>query len=251
MSSVHITQVKDAPAVAHAALRLLVAAAKKAIDAKGSFSVALSGGSTPKMLYEMLARGEPTQPRWPFEWDKLHIYFGDERCVPPDHADSNFRMADEALLSKVPIPAQNIHRMRGEIEPNEAAKEYGQMLKDQFGEEGIDLVLLGMGDDGHTASLFPNTEALKETKHRCVAHFVEHSTTGANWRITLTAPFINRSSEVLILVAGASKAARLREVLHGPKDPMRLPIQLIQPAGQLLWIIDGAAAGTAKPSGSV
>jgi 6-phosphogluconolactonase len=199
----------------------------------------------------MLARGEPTQPRWPFDWNNVHIYFGDERCVPPDHADSNFRMANETLLSKVPISPQNVHRMRGECKPNEAAKEYGQMLKDQFGDAGLDLILLGMGDDGHTASLFPHTAALKETKHRCVAHFVEHSTTGASWRITLTAPFINRASEVLILVAGGSKAARLNEVLHGPKDPERLPIQLIQPAGQLLWIIDDAAAGAGKPSGAV
>ena len=189
---------------------------------------------------------ETTQPRWPFDWSKVHIFFGDERCVPPDHADSNFRMAHEALLSKVPIPPENIHRMRGEIEPNASAKEYGQMLKDQFGDGGLDLVLLGMGDDGHTASLFPHTEALKETKHRCVAHFVEHSTTGKSWRITLTAPFINRAAEVLILIAGASKAARLQEVWHGPKDPDRLPIQLIQPLGKLLWIIDKAAGGHGK-----
>src|SRR5438128_12222682 len=123
------------------------------------------------------------------------------------------------------------------------------MLKDQFRAGGLDLVLLGMGDDGHTASLFPHTEALKETKHRCVAHFVEHSTTGKSWRITLTAQFINRASEVLILIAGASKAARLQEVLHGPTDPDRLPIQLIQPAGKLAWIVDEAAAGCGKTTG--
>jgi len=161
--------------------------------------------------------------------------------VPPDHKDSNYRMAREALLSKVPIPGDNVYRMAGERDPNTAAREYGQMLKEKFGDGGIDLVLLGMGDDGHTASLFPETEALDETKHRCVANFVPKLNT---WRLTLTAPFINRSAQVILLVSGASKAQRLQEVLEGAPDPRRLPVQLIKPAsGRLTWLVDAAAAG--------
>ena len=242
MSSPHVIVVENAEAVTHGALRLFVAAAEKAIADKGSFSVALAGGSTPKALYQLLAKGPATQPKeWPFDWEKVLIFFGDERCVPPDHPDSNYRMADEELLSKVPIPKTNIFRMRGEIDPNEAAKAYGQSLKQQFGDGGLDLELLGMGKDGHTASLFPHSAALAETKHRCVAHFVENSTTGKSWRITLSVPFLNRSTEVLILVAGDEKAAVLKEVMSGPLDPSRLPIQMIQPAGKLIWIVDKAA----------
>lgn len=216
-------------------------AAERIVAAAGAaeqFSFVLSGGSTPKALYELLAT-EDFRDR--IDWGRCHIYFGDERCVPPDHADSNYRMAKLALLSKVPIPGDNIYRIRGEINPNDAAIEYGKMLKERFGDRGPDLVLLGMGDDGHTASLFPGTEALKETHHRCVANYVEKFKA---WRVTLTAPFINRAENVLILAAGAGKAARLQEVLEGPQEPDRLPIQLIKPAsGKLSWLLDSAAAG--------
>jgi 6-phosphogluconolactonase len=150
-------------------------------------------------------------------------------------------MANDALLSKVPLAKEHIHRMRGEIEPEAAAKEYGELLKEKFGDGGLDLVLLGMGDDGHTASLFPGTAALHEMKHRCVANHVEKLNT---WRITMTAPFINRAAAVLILLAGKDKAARLHEVLEGPRDPDRLPIQMIQPEmGTLTWLLDAGAAG--------
>ena len=173
---------------------------------------------------------------------RVEVYFGDERTVPPDHDESNYRMAKDALLCPVSIPPKNVHRMRGENDPQEAAKEYGQLLKEKFGDGGgCDIVLLGMGDDGHTASLFPHTEALHEQKHRCVANHVEKL---GGWRITLTAPFINRASSVLILVTGASKAQRVAEVLEGPRDPDRLPIQLIAPQeGKLTWLLDAAAAG--------
>jgi len=131
--------------------------------------------------------------------------------------------------------------MAGELDANEAARQYGQMLKEKFADDGLDLILLGMGDDGHTASLFPGTAALSETKHRAVGNYVEKLKT---WRITLTAPFINRAGEILILVSGASKAQRLAEVLEGSRDPQRLPIQLINPAsGRLAWLVDAAAAG--------
>ena len=215
-------------------------AARRVIDVAQSterFSFVLAGGSTPKALYELLAT---ESYRDQIDWSRCRVYFGDERCVPPDHADSNFRMAKLALLSKVPIPGDNIYRIRGEINPNDAAIEYGKLLKEHFDNGGPDLVLLGMGDDGHTASLFPGTEALKETHHRCVANYVEKFKA---WRVTLSAPFINRAENVIILAAGAGKAARLQEVLEGPQDPERLPIQLIRPAsGKLTWLLDSAAA---------
>jgi 6-phosphogluconolactonase len=235
-----IKVVPDAKGVAAEAAERLTAAAERAIAERGRFSIALSGGSTPKALYALLT-AEPYRSR--IDWSKVHVLFGDERAVPPDHKDSNFKMAEEALLSKVPIPKGQVYRMKGELgdKADQAAKEYGQMLKEKFGDGGIDLILLGMGDDGHTASLFPNTEALRETKHRCVANFVPKLKT---WRITLSAPFINQSKRVLILLAGAEKAQRLQEVLEGPRDPDRLPIQRIEPKnGQLVWMVDAGAAG--------
>jgi len=228
----------DSAGIAVEAAERVIAAANRAAGEGRSFSIALAGGSTPKALYELLA-SEAYKSR--IDWPRVEVFFGDERTVPPDHKDSNYRMANETLLSRVPIPGDNVYRMAGEVEPNEAAKEYGQMLKEKFGEGGMDLVLLGMGDDGHTASLFPATEALKETKHRCVANFVPKLST---WRLTLSVPFINRADNVMFLVSGASKAARLQEVLEGPRDPTRLPSQLIQPAtGRMTWLVDAPAAG--------
>jgi 6-phosphogluconolactonase len=218
-----------------------VAAARDAIADHGSFTVALSGGSTPKAMHAILAQ-EPRQSA--IDWSKVEIYFGDERCVPPDDPESNYRMASETLLSKVPIPPANVHRMRGEIDPQQAATEYGRMLKARFGDDGgLDLVLLGMGDDGHTLSLFPGTAAVSETHHRVVANYAEHSTTGKSWRITMTAPFVNRAKEVIVLVAGAAKRDRLSQVLRGARDPQKMPIQLIAPkSGQMLWLADTNAA---------
>jgi 6-phosphogluconolactonase len=178
------------------------------------------------------------------DWAKVQVFFGDERCVPPDHAESNYRMAHETLLSRVPIPGDNVYRMRGEIDPNEAAREYGLMLKEKFGDGGLDLVLLGLGEDGHTLSLFPGTPAVRETHHRCVANYAEHSTTGKSWRITLTAPFVNRCRQAMFLVTGANKAATLSRVLEGPRDPDTLPAQLIEPvSGRSVWLVDAVAAG--------
>ncbi|MEA2708514.1 MAG: 6-phosphogluconolactonase [Phycisphaerales bacterium] len=238
----------DPAAIAEEAAQRIVRAADEAIALTGRFHIGLSGGSTPKLLYQLLAKD---LYRSRIDWPLVEIFFADERCVPPDHAESNYRMARETLLAHVPIPGDNIYRMKGEIDPpDEAAKEYGRMLKEKFGgptiEEGggLDMILLGMGEDGHTASLFPHTPALNETKHRCVANYVEKSTTGKSWRLTLTAPFINRARDVLILVAGSSKSKTLAEVLEGPRDPQRLPIQLIEPRdGRLTWLIDALAAG--------
>jgi 6-phosphogluconolactonase len=237
MANPTIQVVADANAIAAAAAEKIISLANQAIAARGEFSIALSGGSTPKTLFQLLAI-EPFIKR--IDYGKWHIYFGDERCVPPAHPDSNFRMASEALLDKVAIPREQIHRMKGEIDPQAAAKEYGQLLKQNFGDGGLDVILLGMGDDGHIASLFPNTAALEETQHRCVANRVEKLNT---WRITMTAPFINRAAQVIIMVSGGGKAARVQQVLRGPRDPKNLPIQMIQPAsGNLLWLLDKPAA---------
>jgi 6-phosphogluconolactonase len=242
MAEPRIQVVPDGAAAATAAAERIIQLADAAIAARRIFSIALSGGNTPKPLFELLAT--PAYSRR-VNWKSCEIYFSDERCVGPDDQESNFRLARDTLLDHVPVDQQKIHRMLGEIDPKEAAKQYGQLLKEKFGDGGMDVILLGMGDDGHTASLFPGTAALNETEHRCVANFVaKHKT----WRITMTAPFINRAAEVIVLVEGAAKAARVAEVLEGPRDPQRLPIQLIDPApGQLLWIMDKAAAGMDKP----
>ncbi|HYE18363.1 MAG TPA: 6-phosphogluconolactonase [Tepidisphaeraceae bacterium] len=235
----------DPPAVAAAAAGEIVNAALEAISLRKQFSIVLSGGSTPKLLYQLLT-AEPYVSQ--IEWGKWEFYFGDERGVPQDHADSNFRMATEELLSKVPVDKRNVHRMQGERPAEEAAQDYGRLLKKHFGDvrpgAGPDVTLLGMGDDGHTLSLFPHTPATKEPRHRCVGQFVENSTTGPSWRITMTAAFVNSSRLVLPLITGAGKAARLKEVLTGPHDPERLPIQLIKPAapGRTVWLVDQAAA---------
>lgn len=238
MATPRIRVLPDAPAVAQAAAEHILHAASAAIADHGSFTIALSGGSTPKQLYELLAE-EPYASQ--LDWAHIEIYFSDERCVPPEAADSNFRLASEALLEAIAIPPGNIHRMRGEIDPQTAAIEYGQMLQNRFVDGGLDLCLLGMGEDGHTASLFPGTTAVGEAHHRCVAVFVERLHA---WRITLTAPFLNRSNEVLILVTGPGKARTAQQVLEGPSDPATWPIQLINPPqGQLIWLLDAAAAG--------
>lgn len=240
-----IKVVRDAGAVAREAADRIVEQSGSVIALEGKFSIALSGGSTPKVLFSLLASDEY---RSRIDWANVHIYFGDERCVPPASSESNYRMARETLLDHAPIPKENVHRIRGEIEPEAAAKEYGQLLEKNFGDSGLDLTLLGMGPDGHTASLFPGTTALHEKKHRCVANWVEKFNT---WRVTMTAPFLNRSRQVMILAEGASKAARLQEVLEGPRDPERLPIQLIAPErGKLTWIIDVAAAGMGEEEGT-
>jgi 6-phosphogluconolactonase len=240
MNAPEIKVLSDPAEVAAAAAERVLELSESAIELSGRFSVALSGGSTPKALYQLLATNDYAPH---LDWPSIDVFFSDERCVPPDHGESNYRMAREALLSKVTIPGDNVYRMHGESpDPNEAAKEYGETLKEKFGDTGgIDLVLLGMGADGHTASLFPNTEALKEQKHRCVANHVPQLNT---WRLTLSAPFINRAANVIVLVTGAEKAARIVEVLEGEPDPQRLPIQLITPThGRMTWLLDAAAAG--------
>jgi 6-phosphogluconolactonase len=235
-------EVRPTPdAVAEAAAEHFVAACHAALEEKETFTVALAGGSTPKAMYRLLA-GDGFRHR--VEWNRVEIFFGDERTVPPDHADSNFRMAREALLDHVPIPGDNVTRMKGELEPQEAAYAYATTLEETFGDTaGLDMLLLGMGDDSHTLSLFPHTRAIDETEQPCVANHVPKLDT---WRITLTAPFANRSEQVLALVTGENKAEAMRNVLEGPDDPATYPMQLIQPtSGRHFIYCDSAAAGMA------
>ena len=224
--------------VAYAAADHVVSRFRAALQFRETFTLGLAGGSTPKALYELLA-GDEFRRR--IEWARVEVFFGDERCVPPDHADSNFKMAKEALLDHVPIPGDNVYRMKGELDAESAAVEYGRMLKERFGDDGLDLLLVGMGDDGHTLSLFPGTSALDEREHRCVANYVEKLDA---WRITLTAPFANRSDQVLALITGDKKSAAVARLLEGDFDPRQTPIQLIRPGdGHFTLLLDAAAAG--------
>ena len=202
------------------------------------FAVALAGGSTPRGMYSLLVGAR-------LDWEQVHFFWGDERCVPPDDPDSDFRMANETLLSHIPVPAGNIHRILGEHPAEEAAWEYEHELT-AFFDEGIpcfDLVLLGLGNDGHTASLFPGAPALHETTRRAVAVSHDSPPPPLVDRVTLTPPVFKAAAEVLFLVAGAEKAERLEQVLHGPYLPDLLPAQLIRPVnGRLRWLVDRAAA---------
>src|SRR5262245_40960202 len=232
MITPEIKVLPDPSTVAEEASRRAVRIAHESIERQDSFSIVLSGGSTPKALYEKLA-SEPFRSQ--VDWAKVKIFFGDERCVPPDHADSNYRMARLALLSEVPIPGDNIYRIRGEIDPQQAAIEYGQLLKEQFGDGGAELLLLGKGEEGHHEWVVPRTKPLKQSQHRCAANYGEKLST---WRGTMTAPFINRAGHVMVLVCGANKASRVQEVLEGPSEPQRLPIQMIAPhAGSMTWLL--------------
>ncbi len=235
----------DPEAVARAAAARFGELARAAINARGQFAVALAGGSTPKRIYELLATEEFGAG---MPWSHVHVFFGDERCVPHDHADSNYRMANEALLLHVQLPAANVHRMNGVGDATANARLYEDELRAFFDGEGkpqlewphLDLVMLGMGDDGHTASLFPGTDALRETSAWVTSNWVEKFDT---FRLTLSAPAINHAAHVMFIVTGASKADRLVEVLRGALDAQRLPSQLIRPVdGALEWFLDRAAA---------
>jgi 6-phosphogluconolactonase len=262
--------VPDAAALAACAAEQFAQAAEKAAAERGRARIAISGGSTPKAAFELLAdAGHPWRVRMP--WDKLEIFWVDERCVPPDDAESNYRMTREALLDHVPLKPEQVHRMEGELEPQIAAARYETLLRERFAMAGaeppwfsksptggagaataggwtprFDLVALGMGPDGHTASLFPHTEAIHEMGRLVTANHVPQKDT---WRVTLTWPVINNASAVFFLIGGADKAAVLREVLMGPHDPERLPSQLIWPSsGILTLLLDKAAAALLPPT---
>jgi 6-phosphogluconolactonase len=234
----------DLLSLSRAAAAELVGLARQAVQARGLFVVALSGGSTPKTLYSLLA-GDP-QLSSAVAWEKVHFFFSDERHVPPDHPDNNYRMVSCTLLSKIPAPPGNAHRMASELSDaalvadncEQALREFFRLRPGEF--PRFDLVLLGLGAEGHTASLFPGSEALKETKRLAVATWVEALRA---WRITLTLPVLNNASEVLFLVSGAEKAEALRNVLEGSFNPDHWPAQAIQPTpGRRVFFVDQAAA---------
>jgi 6-phosphogluconolactonase len=204
------------------------------------FSVALAGGNTPRRVYELLAT-ERFKSR--VEWFQVHLFFGDERCVPPEHPDSNYAMAYEALISKVPIPAENVHRIIGEGNPGENAVAYENQLRTFFAGLSwprFDLVLLGMGEDGHTASLFPNSAALKEMSRWVVP--TRNQQSGQD-RITLTTPVLKHAKRIMFLVTGKNKAQRLKEALRPEPGSEQLPVQAITPInGMLEWLVDAEAA---------
>lgn len=222
---------------------LFVSTARAAIADHERFAVALSGGSTPRGLHTLLAS---ETYRDQVAWERVWFYWGDERCVPPDDAESNYHMAVETLLSKVPVREEQIFRMPAELpDPTVAADDYEATLRETFelSEDEVpafDLIFLGMGPDGHTASLFPGTAALDIRERLVASNFVPKL--NAN-RITLTVPVLNAASAIAFLVAGQDKADALAAVVEGPSDPRTYPSQLVSPvAGQLSWLVDTAAA---------
>jgi len=224
----------DEPALVDSAADLIAAHAADAIADQDRFAIALSGGNTPKPVYERLASA-------PLDWARVHLFFGDERCVPPEDPRSNYHMVKAALIDRIPIPPANVHRMRGEDIPEAAAEAYADELRGTLGPEGrLDLVLLGLGDNGHTASLFPGLAAVTETRRTVMAAYVE---VVGMWRITLTPPPINAAGRIVFLAAGAGKAEVLHRVLEGPLEPVVLPVQTIRPEERpALWLVDAAAA---------
>jgi 6-phosphogluconolactonase len=238
----------DANAIAQTAAAEFLDTALDAVRQEGSFSVALAGGSTPKDLYGLLSNN-PLQAKVP--WGKIQFFFGDERHVPPDDRESNFRMATEAILAKAPIDPKQVHRIKSE-KPNasEAAQEYEQELRESFKLKPdqlprFDLVLLGMGPEGHTASLFPGTKALREQRRLVVSNWVGKLYTD---RITLTPPVLNNAARIIFMAHGAEKAPALKAVLEGPYEPDQLPAQMINPPkGRVVWLVDPSAASMLAP----
>lgn len=244
-SSTEVRILPDAASIAKRAAATLLEIAADAVRQKGSFELVLSGGSTPKALYGLLVDDPALRSQVP--WEKMHLFFGDERHVKPEDPQSNYRMAWEAMISKSPLKPEQVTRVKAE-NPNaeDAAKDYEQAIRTYFKlADGqfprFDLVLLGMGSEGHVASLFPGTKALRENR-RIVVH---------NWvgkvlmdRITLTAPAINNARHIISMVTGADKCPALTAVLERVYEPDQLPAQLIQPVnGTLLWLVDTAAGG--------
>jgi len=239
----HVQLFSTCAEIASHASREVVRISADAVAARGVFRIALAGGSTPKMLYTLLAEHPALRNSLP--WAKIEVFFGDERHVGPGHADSNFQMAADAMLSKVPLQPQHIHRIKGEYpDTAQAAAEYEDEIRRAFGLRAgefprFDLILLGMGNEGHTLSLFPGTRALHDTQDIVTRNWVGKLYTE---RITLTAPAANAAANVIFMVTGSDKACALKAVLEGPHEPDQLPAQMIRPAnGALSWLIDPAA----------
>ena len=237
----------DADAAMHATAEQIVEAAATAVRSSGRFTIALAGGSTPRRLYALLAT-PPYATR--VAWPAVEVFWGDERGVPPDDPASNYRMAHEALLAHVPVAPAHVHRIHGEDAPDAAAADYEHELRLVFATPSgpprhvagarLDLVLLGMGDNGHTASLFPHSPTLDERERWVVADRVDATPSA---RVTLTVPVINAAALAMFLAVGADKAPMLRRVLEGPRTPTTLPAQLVAPSdGRVRWIVDAAAA---------
>ena len=239
-----LTVFPDSAELCRAAAREFISTAKASTAASGRFTVALSGGNTPRNVYSLIAE----QSTDTLAWNKIFVFFGDERSVPPSDPESNYRMANESLLSRVPIPRQNVFRVAAELPPEHAAQEYENSLREFFqlapnALPRFDLVLLGMGEDGHTASLFPGSPALTESSRLVVSNWIEKFKT---YRITFTFPVLNAAAEVLFLISGVQKAAVLREVF-APQNRAAYPSQLVRPRnGRLLWLADRQAASQLK-----
>jgi 6-phosphogluconolactonase len=228
----------DAASLIIAATEQFITAARSAIAKRGVFYVALAGGSTPKGLYQMLA-AMPYSSK--IDWSRVHLFFGDERCVLPSHNDSNYKMVSEAMIDMLPIPETNVHPMPTELsDASEVAKRYAETMTKVMKAEPFDLVLLGLGPDGHIASLFPDTPALEVTDSLTTELYVEKF---ASWRVTMTYPVINAARQVIVFIAGEAKSAIVSDVMTGVIEG--LPIQRLVPQGEYYWYMDAAAAGPA------
>ncbi len=225
--------------LAEAATNLIIGTIDDAVQNHGRCAIALAGGNTPRAIYRLLA-DEQFKSR--IDWNALHLFWGDERTVPPDHPESNFGMAQEALLSRVPLPEENNHRIRGEIPPQEASEKYTNDLRLFFLNQPpqLDLILLGIGDDGHTASLFPGTEAVTEAKKPVAAVFVPKLDT---WRVTMTLPLINSAKKIAFIVSGSSKSQIVGNLLRLDKPESKWPASLVRPENAIpQWLLDVEAA---------
>lgn len=226
----------DAQTLIEAATEQFVASARAAIAKRGVFYVALAGGSTPKGLYQKLATSPYTEQ---LDWSRVHLFFGDERCVLPTHNDSNFKMASEAMIDHISIPQENVHRMPTEegVAPDVAIK-YSRKMQEVMGEQPFDLVLLGLGPDGHIASLFPDTAALDVTETKTTSLYVDKFD---SWRVTMTYPTINAARQVIVFIAGEAKSDIVKDITSGAVEG--LPVQRLAPQGEYYWFMDAAAAG--------
>lgn len=215
--------------------------AGEAVCTHGEFTISLSGGSTPAATFELLA----TRFQYSVDWKEVQFFWGDERCVPPDNKESNYGMADRTLLSKIELRPEQVHRMRGELAPEQGALDYEENLRRSFsiGADELprfDLILLGLGDNRHTASLFPGNPAIHESKRMVVAVDVDAE---PRQRLSFTPPIINNALRVMFLVAGKNKAEAVRDVIEGPRDPDKFPAQIVAPLdGELIWFLDAGAA---------
>lgn len=233
---------KNPQALAEALADLFITTGNVAMADRGAYYVALAGGNTPRAAYELLAR-EPRVEQ--LSWSDVFVYFGDERCVPPTDEQSNYRMAEKAFLASVPMPPANVHRIAGEADPGHAANEYASILRADLGNAPqLDLVMLGIGPDGHTASLFPG--AAPDIDDEALVRAV-YAQSQMMWRVTVTPKVINLARTVVFAVEGPDKAAALAAVYEGPRDPVKYPAQIVRPsAGRLVWMVDELAAGMIK-----